>query len=148
MNSTPESARQSLDSINSNSNSDRSSLTRSLKKQLSISSLVSLKRKLSVKEKSTISLDSSYNPKKYEYRKYGIIPKQDHPVMSMHEYFLLCDKEMALIYPDKSDNKKNDNTSCNRQIFRRTSILDVRVPEEDKIIKTKAESPKRESKHA
>lgn len=146
MNSTPESARQSLDSINSNSNSDRSSLTRSLSKKLSISSLVSIKRKLSVKEKSTLSLDNSFNPKKYEYRKYGIIPKQDHPVISMHEYFMLCDKEMELIYPDK--NKKNDSNLSNRQLFRRTSILDVRVPEEDKMMKTKQESPKRESKHA
>ena len=151
MSSAPEShhSHEDVDNDAVSENENNNPFIRALSKKLSTGSLASLKRALTVKDNSTIDLET--NPrKKFEYRKHGIIPKQDKPVTSMHEYFLLCDKEMALIYPNKAE-KAIIKEKVSRQMFRRTSIIDVKVPMEERrlmsLSREKSE-PQRESKHA
>ena len=124
---------------------------RALSKKLSTGSLASLKRALTVKDNklSTIDLEKRIPRKnRFEYRKQGLIPKQEKPVTSMHEYFLLCDREMALIFPSRAEKVVKEKVS--RQIFRRTSIVDVRVPMEDRLFmsESRGKSPPRDSTHA
>ena len=120
---------------------EKTPLRKQLSKKLSGISNASLRLKLSVKEISVES-DSRF----HGYLRYAIIPKQENPITSMHEYFKLCDKEMALIYPNQ--NCEPINSDITPHVYRKTSILDVRVPDEVKRFERKVTPPMKETTHA